>query len=299
MTIHKSLRFLASASLCLLTLGGTGLAAEAEAPLIAPATPTSPAAMNCRDVIDGVQNRYNGYDSWRLVHMEITDENGAVKTRTIGAAHKNFGINRRLRSIVFEPAELRDVEALLRDSFEPAIPDKVWSYLPSAEKVIDVKSEDLSQRLYGSDLAIGEMLIRLAKDYDCEFLSTGDYLGFPVYKLYVNPRTEAEVIRLGLRDGELWVDTETFMPVYSSFNADAPNEQRVLETLKLRWVNGVFAPEKYRVSTLKEGRVISVSVFTTEGETFNIGLPSRWFERDDLGSKTSDFRHFRTGTAQH
>ncbi len=263
------------------------------------AVPTSPVVENCRQVLEGVQNRYNGYDSWRIVHMRIYDENGDVKTRRIAAAHKNMGINRRLRSLVLDPPELVDVEAYVRDYFEEGKADKVWSYMPSLKKVVDVKSEDLSGRLYGSDLAIGEMLIRQAKDYDCTWLGEGLYRGLPVYKVYVNPRTEAEVIRLGLRDGELWADTETFMPVYSSFNADAPNEQRVLETGEMRWVNGVYAPHTYKVSTIKEGRVISYSEFATEGETFNIGLPTEWFELDDLGNQTSDWREFTTLPVQN
>ncbi|MGI9499886.1 MAG: outer membrane lipoprotein-sorting protein, partial [Geminicoccaceae bacterium] len=235
-----------------------------------------------------------GYDSWRIVHMRITDESGDVKTRRIAAAHKNFGINRRLRSLVLDPDELRDTESFALDYFEYERPDKVWLHMPSVEDIIDVKSEDLSGRLYGSDLAIGEMLIRQARDYDCKWLGTGEYNGMPVYKVYANPNKESEVIRLGLRDGELWADTETFMPVYSSFNADAPNEQRVLETGNMRWVNGVYAPETYRVSTIKAGRVISFSEFRTEGEAFNIGLPTAWFELDDLGSKTTPWRDFTT-----
>lgn len=272
----------------------TGSFAQEDPALVEPATPTSPVLSNCRQVLEGMQNRYNGYDSWRIVHMTITDETGAIKTRRIGAAHKNYGINRRLRSIVFDPEELVDVESYVHDNFEVGLADKVWVWLPSSETVVDVKSEDLSQRLYGSDLAVGEMLIRQARDYDCKMLGTGVYNGYPVYKVYVNPRTEQEVIRLGLRDGEVWVDTETFMPMYSSFNADAPNEQRVLETFDMRWVNGVFAPGRYRVSTLKEGRVFSFSDFVTEGEAFNIGLPDRFFELDDLGSSASDFRDFRS-----
>ncbi len=289
-----SLVALATAAL----VSAAGMAtADTKAPILEQATPTSPLMTDCHEIMKGVQNRYNGYDSWRIVHMKITDETGAIKTRRIAAAHKNYGINRRLRSLVFDPAELQDIESYVRDSFEPSVPDKVWVYLPSAEKVIDVKSEDLSQRLYGSDLAVGEMLIRQAADYDCKLLGTGEFNGYPVYKLYVNPKTEDEVIRLGLRDGELWADTETFMPIYSSFNADAPNEQRVLETLDLRWVDGVFAPARYRVSTIKEGRVVSFSDFETEGEHFNIGLPDSWFEIDDLGSTTSEFRNFRSEPA--
>lgn len=272
----------------------SGVFAQEASPLIEPATPTSPVLTDCRQVLESVQNRYNGYDSWRIVHMTITDETGAVKTRRIAAAHKNFGINRRLRSIVFDPQELQDVESYVHDNFEVGLADKVWVWLPSSQSVVDVKSEDLSQRLYGSDLAVGEMLIRQARDYDCKMLGTGTYHGYPVYKVYVNPRSEEEVIRLGLRDGELWADSETFMPVYSSFNADAPNEQRVLETLDLRWVNGVFAPGRYRVSTLKEGRVVSFSDFETEHEAFNIGLPDVFFELDDLGSTESEFRNFHS-----
>jgi Outer membrane lipoprotein-sorting protein len=262
-------------------------------PLLAPATPASPVLTDCHQVLQGMQNRYNGYDSWRLVHMKITDETGAVKTRTIAAAHKNFGINRRLRSIVLDPAELKDVESYVHDNFEVGMADKVWVWLPSSKSVMDVKSEDLSQRLYGSDLAVGEMLIRQARDYDCKMLGTGVFQGFPVYKVYVNPRTENEVIRLGLRDGEVWVESETFMPMFSSFNADAPNEQRILETTNMRWVNGVFAPGNYRVTTMKEGRVVSFSEFTTEDETFNIGLPDSFFELGDLGKTDSAFRDYR------
>lgn len=288
---RKSLFALATAACAL--IAGMAQAEDAK-PLVEKATPTSPTMTNCHEVMKAVQNRYNGYDSWRIVHMTIHDETGAVKTRRIAAAHKNDGINRKLRSVVMDPSELANIQSFVRDSFVEALPDKVWLKLPSAENVIDVKSEDLSQRLYGSDLAVGEMLIRQADDYDCKLLGTGEFRGYPVYKLYVNPRTEDEVIRLGLRDGELWADTETFMPIYSSFNADAPNEQRVLETLDLRWVDGVFAPEKYRVSTIKEGRVVSYSDFHTEGESFNIGLNDEWFTLEDLSNADSGFKEFRS-----
>ena len=281
-----------------LALAG-GASAETGQPLVPAATPTSPVLTDCSQVMLGMQNRYNGYDSWRIVNMTITDETGAVKTRRIAAAHKNQGINRRLRSIVLEPAELEGVESYVHDNFEVGMADKVWVWLPSSKSVVDVKSEDLSQRLYGSDLAVGEMLIRQARDYDCKMLGTGEFNGYPVYKIYVNPRTEAEVVRLGLRDGEVWVDTETFMPMYSSFNADAPNEQRVLETMDMRWVNGVFAPERYRVSTLKEGRVVSNSVFVTEGETFNQGLPDQFFQLEDMGAEASTFRDYRGPNFTH
>lgn len=299
MKLLNTLSSLAMSTAIFLGATVSSFADSAGQPLVAPATPTSPILTDCRQVMESVQNRYNGYDSWRVVHMTITDETGAVKTRKIAAAHKNYGINRRLRSIVLDPAELKDVESYVHDNFEPGMADKVWVYLPSSKKIVDVKSEDLSQRLYGSDLAVGEMLIRQARDYDCKMLGVGEFNGYPVYKMYVNPRTEDEVIRLGLRDGELWADTETFMPIYSSFNADAPNEQRVLETLNLRWVNGVFAPENYRVSTLKEGRVVSFSDFQTEGEIFNIGLPDSFFELEDLGSSTSTFRDFNPHAASN
>ncbi|OMH29121.1 outer membrane lipoprotein-sorting protein [Motiliproteus sp. MSK22-1] len=253
-----------------------------------------PPVKSCQDVLLGIQNRYNGYDSWRIVKMKITDENGNVKRRTITATHQNSGINRYLRSRVLEPAELRDTEAFAVDSFEDGKADKVWLYMPSTQKTLDVESKDLSGRLYGSDIAIGEMLIRLARDYDCKMLGEGEYKGYPVYKLYVNPNNEDEVIRLGLRDGEVWVEKDTFLPVHSTFNADAPNEQRIFDTDVYRWINGVFAPEKYSVSTRKDGRIISTSLFQNYGEQFNIGLPKDWYSPESLGSLTTNWREFRT-----
>ena len=254
-------------------------------------------AFNCRDAILGVQQRYNGYDSWRIMNISITNDRGESKFRKILAAGQNIGIHRRLRSKVLEPAELRDFEAMAYDYFLDGEADKVWTYLPSQKQVVDVKSEDLSGRLYGSDLAIGEMLIRRAKDYDCKLLGEGEYKGLPVWKVYVNPLKESEIIRLGLRDGEVWIDKETYLPVSSTFNADAPGEQRVFSTDKIRWIDGVFVPAYFKAQTRKEGRVISTSIFEVEGERFNIGLPSDWFEVNDLGGTTSGWTEYRSWNA--
>lgn len=250
--------------------------------------------LTCEEVLKGIEQRYNGYDSWRIMNMKITDVNGDVKRRRILAAHKNIGIHRRLRSKVLEPEELAGFEAMAYDYFVDGKADKVWTWLPSQQKLNNVKSEDLSGRLYGSDLAIGEMLIRRAKDYECKMLGEGTYKGIPVWKVYANPLKESEVIRLGLRDGEVWVGKNTFLPVWSTFNADAPSEQRVFETDDIRWIDGVLMPAYFRVSTRKEGRIISTSVFEVEGERFNIGLPDEWFEVDDLGDGDSGWSEWRS-----
>lgn len=259
-----------------------------------PANTPMPEAKTCKDVLLGIQNRYNGYDSWRMIKMTITDENNNVKTRTITATHHNNGINRILRSRVLEPQELKDSEAYALDYFTEGKHDKVWRYMPASKKLLDVQSKDLSSRLYGSDMNIGEMLIRLARDYNCKSLGDGEYQGMAVYKLYVDPNNEQEIIRLGLKDGEVWVEKATFLPVYSVFNADAPNEQRVFETFHQRWVDGVFVPEQYKISTLKDGRTVSHSVFQVYGEHFNLGLPAAWYDVKDLGNMQSTWRDYRS-----
>jgi len=251
-------------------------------------------SMTCEEALIGIEKRYNGYDSWRIMNITITDEAGGVKTRRIHAAHQNIGVHRRLRSKVLEPEELRGFEAMAYDYFGDGEVDKVWTYLPSQGELTEVKSEDLSGRLYGSDLSIGEMLIRRAKDYECKLLGEGVYKGLPVWKVWANPLEESEVIRLGLRDGEVWIEKDTFLPVWSTFNADAPSEQRVFTTDKIRWQDGVYVPAYFKVFTRKEGRVISTSVFEVEGERFNINLPTRWFEVDDLGGTTSGWNEWRS-----
>lgn len=281
----SSLRNLFLASFSLLAVVGTVGEVRAQ---------DAGAEVDCNDVVLGVQQRYNGYDSWRIINMEITDDQGNKKFRKVMAAHKNIGIHRRLRSKVLEPVELQDFEAMAYDYFLDGEADKVWTWLPSQGKTVDVKSEDLSGRLYGSDLAIGEMLIRRAKDYECTYLGTDVYKGLPVWKVYVNPLKESEVIRLGLRDGEVWVEQATYLPVWSTFNADAPNEQRVFTTDNIRVVDGVLVPAYFKVHTRKEGRIISTSVFEVEGERFNIGMPTEWFEVEDLGSTTSGWSEWRT-----
>ena len=272
-----------SYALCLIPIAVAVNGASAEAEIV-----------DCHDITLGIQQRYNGYDSWRIMNIEITDANGGKKYRRILAAHENIGIHRRLRSKVLEPAELRGFEAMAFDYFNDGETDKVWTYLPSQGELYDVKSEELSGRLYGSDLAIGEMLIRRAKDYDCKLLGKAEYKGLPVWKVYVNPRLESEVIRLGLRDGEVWVEKETYLPVWSTFNAAEPGEQRVFGTDQFRWVDGVYVPAYFIASTRKEGRTISTSVFQTEGERFNLGLPPSWFETADIGDPSSGWTDYRS-----
>jgi hypothetical protein len=262
-------------------------------PSLFAATPLS-IPKTCNDVLLGVQNRFNGYDSWRMIKMTISDEHGNVKTRTITATHRNNGINRILRSRVLAPNELADTEAYALDYFEKGKNDKVWRYLPASKKLLDVQSKDLSSRLYGSDMNIGEMLIRLAHDYDCKTLGEGEYQGLPVYKIYVSPNNQQEIIRLGLKDGEVWVEKTTFLPVYSVFNADSPNEQRIFETFHHHWVDGVYVANQYHIATLKDGRKVSHSVFQVYGERFNLGLPSEWYDVKDLGNLQSTWRSYRT-----
>ncbi|MDF7679161.1 outer membrane lipoprotein-sorting protein [Enterobacteriaceae bacterium ESL0689] len=253
-----------------------------------------PEVKSCNDVLLGVQHRYHGYNSWRMIKMDITDEHGNVKSRTITATHKNNGINRILRSRVVAPPELANAESYVLDYTEDDQKDRIWRYLPASQKLLEVQSKDLSSRLYGSDMNIGEMMTRMARDYDCQLLSEGEYQGLPVYKIHVEPNNEQELLRLGLKDGEIWVEKGTFLPVYSIFNAEAPNEQRIFETSNQRWVDGIFVAEKYQISTLKDGRKVSQSAFQVYGESFNLSLPESWYDVQDLGNEQSTWREYRS-----
>lgn len=253
-----------------------------------------PEVKSCNDVLLGIQNRYHGYNSWRMIKMVITDEHGNVKTRTITATHQNNGVNRTLRSRVVAPPELANSESYVIDYNEENKRDRIWRYLPASKKLLEVQSKDLSSRLYGSDMNIGEMLIRMARDYDCQSLGEGEYQGLPVYKIHVVPNNEQELLRLGLKDGEIWVEKGTFLPVYSAFNAESPNEQRLFETSDQRWVDGIFVAEKYQISTLKDGRKVSQSAFQVYGEGFNLPLPDSWYNIKDLGNEQSTWREYHS-----
>ncbi len=298
MPVAKSRIAVAAAALGMIA----GLAQPAAAQSAEAATPTGsshPLLDDCTQVLEGVQRRFHGYDSWRRLKVTITDEGGATKVRRLASAHKSFGVNRYMRSVVIEPVELVGIESFSEDNTEGDLPDRVWTWLPSRKAAIELKSEDMSQRVFGSDLAVGEMMTREARDYECRMMGVGDYLGHQVYKIYVKPKDEREVMRVGLNDGEVWADTQTFLPLYSSFNADAPNEQRIFEVLKAGWTDGVFAASHFRVSTMKEGRIVSFSDFETETESFNIGLPDGFFSPEDLGSADSAFRDFSVESETH
>lgn len=250
--------------------------------------------ITCEEILLGIENRYNGYDSWRIMNMTITSIDGDVRTRRVMAGHLSIGTDRRMRSTVLEPDYLAGTQSMAYDYRRDGLADKVWTYLPAQDEIQEMRSEDLSQRLYGSDLAIGEMLLRQAKDYECEMLGEGEYNGLDVWKIWTNPLTEEEIIRLGLEDGEVWVEKETYLPVHSVFNAAEPNEQRIFDTDDFRWNHGVYVPEYFENSTRKEGRIVSTSVFEVEGERFNSGLPHDWFNIEDLENPDSGWLEFRS-----
>lgn len=290
--VFRHLSVLALSAGMAVTANGTAFAQAAQA-AVSELTRTAPEMTDCMSVLEGVQYRFHGYDSWRKLTLTITDEAGSVKTRQLVSAHKSYGVNRHMRSMVVEPVELRGVESFSHDNTQGGLPDRMWTWLPSRNAALELKSEDMSQRVFGSDLAVGEMMTREARDYDCRMLGRDLYRGREVYKIYVKPIDEKEILRVGLTDGEVWADAETFLPVYSSFNADAPNEQRIFEVINAHWVDGVYAAQHFRVSTLKEGRVVSYTDFQTETEVFNRGLPDSFFDLNDLGSGDSAFRDYR------
>ena len=136
------------------------------------------------------------------------------------------------------------------------------------------------------------MMVRRDRDYDCRMLEDGEYNGYDIYKIYFEPNNEDEVIRLGIRSGEAWVEKNTFAVIYSLFNSISPNEQVVIDSDKWHWVDGVFSSETRTVTSFKDGRPISTSYFKTYDERYNIGLPERWFSPEHLGSGDESWLNF-------
>src|SRR5690606_32168533 len=104
-----------------------------------------------------VNEREDGRAVARILHMELVDKGGTVRTRTTRSFRRDVGDQRRSVLFFEAPANLKGTALLTWDERDPARDDVQWLYLPGLRKTRRVAMSERGRAFLGTDLTFEDM----------------------------------------------------------------------------------------------------------------------------------------------
>ena len=121
-------------------------------------------------IMSAVEKREEGDRSRSVMAMEVVDDQGRRRSRTLTAWMKHFDEGRKQLMIFNAPADVAGTGLLSLDYNDGARADDQWLYLPSLKKSTRISSGEKSGSFMGTDLTYSDMTQSDPNDYQFKLL---------------------------------------------------------------------------------------------------------------------------------
>jgi len=203
-----------------------------------------------------VNEREDGRAVARILHMELVDKGGTVRTRTTRSFRRDVGDQRRSVLFFEAPANLKGTALLTWDERDPARDDVQWLYLPGLRKTRRVAMSERGRAFLGTDLTFEDMKneTRLAiADY--RWQTTGEEVvdGARCWVVEATPVDERTARELGYGRVLLRIDAERWLPRLGEYWDPRGAPLKRVWLGDVREVQGIWTPHRIEAENLQTG----------------------------------------------
>jgi outer membrane lipoprotein-sorting protein len=212
-------------------------------------------------IMSAVQDRDEGDRSKSVMVMEVVDDKGRRRSRSITAWMKRFEEGRKQLMIFNAPADVAGTGLLSIDYDEGAREDDQWLYLPSLKKSTRISSGEKSGSFMGTDLTYSDMTTSDPKDFKYTLLKAnakvGDEACWLIEARPVEKRVQNET---GYQKSKIWVSKSKLMPIQVKAWVIEGRKLKYIRFDEIRQVDGVWIAHKLSARTVRNKKVQSTTV---------------------------------------
>ena len=108
-------------------------------------------------IMKAVEAREQGDRSKSVLNLEVRDDKGRTRSRTVVSLSKEFAEGRKQLMFFQQPADVAGTGLLSIDYDQGSKEDDQWLYLPSLKKSTRISSGEKSGSFMGTDLTYADM----------------------------------------------------------------------------------------------------------------------------------------------
>lgn len=249
-------------------------------------------AAYAREIMQMVEDRPDGTDSYARTTISITDRFGETNSVEILRFRHDFGPENRDQytfSLITDPVEMANTRVLTKDYHDIDRIDDQWIMIPGIDEVKRIAVDSYTSKLMGSDITYGDLSTRDLDNYDFTLEGEEKVGDWDTTVISFVPNTQEEIDRFGYVRGKVWVDTNSFLVVRSVFDMVQPGQSKLFMTHEMAFVDGFWTPLDMTFVTQIDGNVSSSTRMRLFDMRFDTGISTDLFTVEALqGVATTD-----------
>ncbi len=215
--------------------------------------PAAAAALDAREIMDRVDDRYDGDDATQDMEMLLIDKNGKRRLRKLLSFSRDVGEDTYSLLFFVSPADVEDTGFLTYD-YDAEKDDDQWLYLPALRKTKRIASSDKSGSFMGSDFSYADMTTREVDRYDWTLMKETEVRGEPCWQIQGIPNTQDEIDETGYTKSIQFVRKDNYMVVRSLAWLEKGGRLKYMDVTKLEQIDGIWVATEILMTT-KKGKV--------------------------------------------
>ncbi len=234
------------------------------------------AELSARDVIQRVDDRYDGDTAIAEYTMVLIDRRDRQRLRNLRLYSKDYGDDTRTLSVFETPADIRGTAYLNFDWDDPDRDDDSWLYLPSIQRVKRLATSDTSDSFLGSDFTYADINGFEFDWYDYSFISDSEIIDGQdcwVIEAVAKPEfKEKAEDSTGYSKIQLWVRKDNFVEARGQVWEIRGNRIKYFTSSEIEQIDGVWTIKRLQVRTTRHGRLEHASVLQINSVQYNVDV---------------------------
>lgn len=231
-------------------------------------------------IMQMVENRFQGNDSQVQVQLDTTNAQG--QTRTLQIETKSFlydkqNIKYKILVTVTAPADLKSLAFLVWENKYPK-PDDRWLYQPSLKTVKKIEPENARTSLFGTVFNFEDVNGRPAEADTHKLLRTEPIEGRQAWVIESTPKNPS-IVEFSRR--LVWIDQESLAILKEElYDKQKGDLLRVFKLAKQEKIDNIWTN---LIATVEHVQTQTKSKYTYSNVKYNTGIPESAFDPNNLG----------------
>lgn len=234
-----------------------------------------------REIMEKVDNRYDGDDMEAVMKMILIDKYGKKRIRTMKRYALDHGKDEWKLLFFLGPIEIKDTGMLTYD-YDKRTDDDQWLYLSALHKIKRIASHDKTSSFMGSDYSYADMTDKEIENYNYRFLGEKKIANDMCSVIESVPKTKKIIDIFGYTKSILFVRNDCYVIIRSINWVKEGKKLKYINTKKIEKINEIWTPIEVLVTT-KNGKIKEhETLFIFSDIKYNQGLSEKIFTTRQL-----------------
>jgi len=244
------------------------------------------AELSAREVMERVDNRYDGDTAIADYTMVLIDRRERQRTRSLRIYSKDYGEDSRQLSQFESPVDIRGTAYLNFDWDDAERDDDSWLYLPALQRVRRIASSDTSDSFLGSDFTYADINGIELSWYDFTFVNESEQVdGFDTWVIEATAKTEFKEKAedaTGYSKLQSWIRKDNFVQVRGQAWELRGNRIKYFTASEIEEIDGIWTVRRLQAITTRNGRQEHASVLQLNNVVYNDPVDDELFTTETM-----------------